>query len=192
MGAFKEPHGGVLKELYLPEHQADEEKIRAAEYPSWDLSTRQLCDLDLLLNGAFSPLDGFLEEADYEKVCDEMRLQSGVLWPMPITLDVSEAFAGSISAGDIIALRDPEGVLIATMDVADIWQADKASEAQRVLGTTDEAHPAVGYLMQQAGPVYLGGKVHGIEPPTFYDFKLLRDSPSELRGARRDKPKRTC
>ena len=182
MGAFKEPHGGELKELYLPEHHADEEKIRAAEYPSWDLSQRQLCDLDLLLNGAFSPLEGFLGTADYEKVCAEMRLESGVLWPMPITLDVSDAFAGSISTGDTIALRDPEGVLIATMDVSDIWQPDKESEAQRVFGTNDDTHPTVSYLKHQAGPVYLGGKVHGIEPPTFYDFKLLRDTPSELRG----------
>jgi sulfate adenylyltransferase len=182
MGAFKEPHGGVLKELYLPEHQADEEKIRAAEYLSWDLSARQLCDLDLLLNGAFSPLEGFLEKADYDNVCDEMRLKSGVIWPMPVTLDVSEAFADKVSSGDTIALRDAEGVLIATMDVSDIWRADKTSEAKRVFDTCDETHPAVNYLMHQAGPVYLGGKVHGIEPPTFYDFKLLRDSPSELRG----------
>jgi len=182
MGAFKEPHGGELKELYLPEHRADEEKIHAAEYPSWDLTARQLCDLDLLLNGAFSPLEGFLERADYEKVCDDMRLQNGVLWPMPITLDVSEAFADSISEGDTIALRDAEGVLIATMEVAEIWHPDKPGEAQRVFGTTDESHPAVRYLMHEAGAVYLGGKVHGIEPPTFFDFKLLRDSPSELRG----------
>lgn len=182
MGAFKEPHGGELKELYLPEHQADEEKVRAAEYPSWDLSPRQLCDLDLLLNGAFSPLEGFLGETDYEKVCKDMRLESGVLWPMPITLDVSEAFAEGISSGDMIALRDPEGVLIATMDVSDIWQPDKASEAKRVFGTNDDTHPAVDYLMHRAGPIYLGGKVHGIEPATFYDFKLLRDTPSELRG----------
>jgi len=182
MGAFKEPHGGELKELYLPEHQADEEKIRAAEYPSWDLTPRQLCDLDLLLNGAFSPLEGFLGKADYEKVCDEMRLESGVLWPMPVTLDVSETFAGNVSAGDTIALRDQEGVLIATMALSDSWQPDKKSEAQRVFGTTDDTHPAVNYLMRQAGPVYLGGRVHGIEPPTFYDFKLLRDTPSELRG----------
>ncbi len=182
MGAFKQPHGGELKELYLAEHKADEEKLRASDYPSWDLSPRQLCDLDLLLNGAFSPLEGFLEQADYEKVCDEMRLESGVLWPMPITLDVSEDFAGSLSAGDTIALRDVEGVLIATMEVSDIWQPDKASEAQRVFGTNDDSHPAVDYLMHKAGPIYLGGKVHGIEPATFYDFKLLRDSPSELRG----------
>ncbi len=182
MGAFKQPHGGELKELYLVEHEADQEKLRASDYPSWDLSARQLCDLDLLLNGAFSPLEGFLGLADYERVCAEMRLESGVLWPMPITLDVSEDFAGSISQGDTIALRDAEGVLIATMEVSDIWQPDKESEAQQVFGTTDTSHPAVDYLMHQAGPVYVGGKIHGIEPVTFYDFKLLRDTPSELRG----------
>jgi sulfate adenylyltransferase len=182
MGAFKEPHGGQLKELYLPEHVADEEKQRAGEYPSWDLTPRQLCDLDLLLNGAFSPLEGFLGESDYDKVCNDMRLGSGVLWPIPVNLDVSEAFAEGLEAGTTIALRDPEGVLIATMDVSDIWSPDKKSEAQRVFGTTDDSHPAVDYLFHRAGPVYLGGKVHGIEPPTFYDFKLLRDTPSELRG----------
>jgi len=182
MGAFKQAHGGELKELYLAEHKADEEKLRASDYPSWDLSPRQLCDLDLLLNGAFSPLEGFLGQADYEKVCDEMRLEGGVLWPIPITLDVSEEFAGGVSEGDTIALRDVEGVLIATLKVSDIWQPDKQSEAQRVFGTTDDSHPGVHYLMHKAGPVYLGGKVDGVEPPTFYDFKLLRDSPSELRG----------
>jgi sulfate adenylyltransferase len=182
MGAFKQAHGGELKELYLAEHKADEEKLRASDYPSWDVSPRQLCDLDLLLNGAFSPLEGFLGQADYEKVCDEMRLESGILWPIPITLDVSEEFAGGVSDGDTIALRDVEGVLIATLKVSDIWQPDKQSEAQRVFGTTDDSHPGVNYLLHKAGPVYLGGKVHGIEPVTFYDFKLLRDSPSELRG----------
>jgi sulfate adenylyltransferase len=182
MGAFKEPHGGELKELYLPEHLADEVKRHAGEYPSWDLTQRQLCDLDLLLNGAFSPLEGFLGEADYESVCDDMRLANGVLWPMPVTLDVSEAFAGTLSAGDTVALRDPEGVLIATLEVSDIWTPDRRSEAQRVFGTTDDTHPGVDYLLHRSGPVYLGGKVRGVEPPTFYDFKLLRDTPSELRG----------
>jgi sulfate adenylyltransferase len=182
MGAFKEPHGGRLKELYLPEHLADEEKIKAAEYASWDLSPRQLCDLDMLLNGAFSPLEGFLGEDDYEAVCNDMRLVSGVLWPMPITLDVSEEFASSIEAGQNIALQDAEGVLIATMEVTDIWQPDKQSEAQRVFGTTDDTHPAVRYLFEKAGSHYVGGRLRGVEPPTFYDFKLLRDTPSELRG----------
>ncbi|NNC54290.1 MAG: adenylyltransferase, partial [Pseudomonadales bacterium] len=182
MGAFKEPHGGVLKELYLPENQADEEKQRAKEYPSWDLTPRQICDLDLMTNGAFSPLDGFLGQADYESVCDTMRLTSGVLWPIPITLDVSQSFADTIKDGDTIALRDAEGVLLATMEVGDIWTPDRSSEAQRVYGTTDDNHPAVAHLLHTSNPVYLGGKIRGIEPPTYYDFKLLRDSPSELRG----------
>ena len=182
MGAFKQPHGGELKELYLPEHRADEVKADAADLASWDLTPRQVCDLDLLLNGAFSPLEGFLGEADYESVCDSMRLQSGVLWPIPVTLDVAAEFADQIGTGDTIALRDSEGVLIAIMEVAERWTPDRGSEAQRVYGTTDDTHPAVDYLLHQAGPVYLGGKVYGIEPPTFHDFKLLRDSPSELRG----------
>jgi sulfate adenylyltransferase len=161
MGAFKQPHGGELKELYLPEHRADEVKeADAADLASWDLTPRQVCDLDLLLNGAFSPLEGFLGEADYESVCDSMRLQSGVLWPIPVTLDVAADFADQIGTGDTIALRDSEGVLIAVMEVAERWTPDRESEAQRVYGTADDTHPAVDYLLHQAGPVYLGGIRH--------------------------------
>ena len=182
MGAYKEPHGGVLKELFLSERKADEEKQKAKDYKSWDLTPRQVCDLDLLMNGAFSPLEGFLGKDDYESVCDSMRLTSGVLWPLPITLDVSEAFAEGIEEGETIALRDPEGVLLATLEIRDIWAPDLMSEAERVFGTTDDTHPAVNYLKNQSNPVYVGGTVRGVEPPTYYDFKLLRDTPSELRG----------
>ena len=182
MGAYKEPHGGELKELFLSERQADEEKLKAKEYKSWSLTQRQVCDLDLLMNGAFSPLGGFLGKEDYECVCDDMRLADGTLWPLPITLDVSEEFAGGIAAGEVIALRDPEGVLLATLEVGDVWTPDLASEAGRVFGTTDDTHPAVDFLFNRSNPVYVGGRIRGIEPPTYYDFKLLRDTPSELRG----------
>ncbi len=182
MGAFKEPHGGELKDLFLTESQADEEKSLAGDYPNWNLTQRQLCDVDLLMNGAFSPLEGFLGKADYESVCNDMRLQNGDLWPMPVTLDVSEEFAEGVNENDRVALRDPEGVLIAVLEVSDKWQPDLDSEAERVFGTTDELHPAVNFLRNQSGPVYLGGRILGIEPPTYYDFKLLRDTPSELRG----------
>ena len=114
MGAYKEPHGGTLKELFLSEGKADQEKQKAKNYKSWDLTPRQVCDRDLLMNGAFSPLEGFLGKDDYEGVCDSMRLTSGVLWPLPITLDVTEAFADGIESGEVIALRDPEGVLLRT------------------------------------------------------------------------------
>ena len=89
MGALKDPHGGVLKNLYLDEAGVKQEKARARDLPSWDLNMRQLCDIEMLLNGAFSPLEGFLGEADYRRVLSDMRLTSGVLWPMPITLDVT-------------------------------------------------------------------------------------------------------
>jgi len=181
MGAFKEPHGGELKNLYLDTAAAEVEKQAAGEYPSWDLSERQLCDIELLLNGAFSPLDGFLNKDDYDAVVSGLRLTSGLLWPMPITLDVSEEFAGSIDSGSRIALRDLEGVIIATLEVGDVWTPDRRAEAQGVYGTIDEKHPAVHYLLNLANPVYVGGKLTGIEAPTHYDFKHLRDSPSELR-----------
>jgi len=181
MGALTEPHGGELKNLYLDEVGARAEKTRSRDLPSWDLSMRQTCDIEMLLNGAFSPLEGFLGEKDYRSVLAKTRLASGVIWPMPITLDVTPAFADKIEEGATIALRDAEGVLIATMDVSSIYRPDKAAEAKAVFGTTDETHPAVSYLMRRANDVYLGGKLRGVEVPSHYDFKHLRDTPRELR-----------
>lgn len=172
----------AVRELYLPADKAQAERRKAADYPSWDLSRRQICDLELLLNGAFSPLDGFLTRADYDRVVDEMRLSDGSLWPMPIVLDVSEAFAGQIEEGQRIALRDPEGVLLAVMEIEDLWQPDKAREARQVYGSEDTAHPGVAYLRDRTQPVYVGGKVFGIEAPTHYDYAHLRDTPLELRA----------
>jgi sulfate adenylyltransferase len=182
MGAFKEPHGGQLKELYLTESEAEQEKLAAGSYPNWSLTDRQLCDIELLLNGAFSPLDGFLPPVAYDSVLANMRLPSGLLWPIPVTLDVTRDFASSVKEGDRIALRDAEGVLIATMEISDIWEPDKALEARSVFGTEDLHHPGVYFLQHRMGPVYLAGPLRGVEPPMHYDFKIIRDSPSELRG----------
>jgi sulfate adenylyltransferase len=181
MGALKDPHGGVLKNLYLDEAGVKQEKARARDLPSWDMNMRQLCDVEMLLNGAFSPLEGFLGEADYAKVLSDMRLASGVLWPMPITLDVTEQFAEKRKLGETIALRDSEGVLIATMEISSIYRPDFEAEAKAVFGTTDQKHPAVSYLKTRSNPVYLGGKLRGVEAPGHYDFKHLRDTPKELR-----------
>ncbi len=175
------PHGGELKELYLSPEEARAEQQNATNYPSWDLSHRQLCDLELLLSGGFSPLEGFMGQVDYDRVVEKMRLADGTLWPIPVTLDVSKTFADSLKSGDHIALRDAEGVLIATMEISDIWLPDKSREAAKVFGADDPAHPAVHYLHHQAGEVYLGGKLKGVEAPTHYDFNHLRDTPRELR-----------
>ena len=181
MGAFKEPHGGELKNLYLGEAAAQEEKAKARDLPSWDLTMRQLCDIELLLNGAFSPLEGFLGEQDYRAVLEGMRLASGVLWPMPITLDATSAFAEKLGEGDHVALRDPEGVLVATMEISSVFRPDKELEARSVFGTTDDKHPGVSHLRHRTNDVYIGGRLRGVETPMHYDFKHLRDTPKELR-----------
>ena len=171
-----------IPELYVSYDSAQKLKLEAAELLSWDLTPRQICDLDLLMNGGFNPLKGFLSEADYDSVVNNMRLEDGSLWPMPITLDVSEAFAEQIEIGTDIALRDQEGVILATLSVSDNWTPDKSLEAEKVFGADDSAHPAVNYLHNTAGPVYLGGAITGIQQPVHYDFRGRRDTPNELRA----------
>ncbi|MEW2911161.1 bifunctional sulfate adenylyltransferase/adenylylsulfate kinase [Leisingera sp. JC11] len=171
-----------IPELYVSYESAQKLKVEAADLVSWDLTPRQICDLELLMNGGFNPLKGFLSEADYDSVVDTMRLTDGSLWPMPITLDVSEDFASKLEAGQDIALRDQEGVILATMTVTDNWVPNKAREAEKVFGADDDAHPAVNYLHNTAGKVYLGGPVTGIQQPVHYDFRARRDTPNELRA----------
>ena len=171
-----------IPELYVSHESAQKLRHEAASLPSWDLTQRQICDLELLMNGGFNPLKGFLGQEDYESVVETMRLADGRLWPMPITLDVSEDFAATIEPGQDIALRDQEGVILATLSVTDKWVPDKAREAEKVFGADDLAHPAVNYLHNTAGRVYLGGPVTGIQPPVHYDFKAWRDTPNELRA----------
>ncbi len=186
MTRLVEPHGGSLKVGYLASDAAAELAAQAGDFPEWSLTHRQLCDLELLLNGGFSPLEGFLTQADYESVRDDMRLADGTLWPMPITLDVSEEFATKVEGASAdkpitVALRDAEHVLIGVIDVTDVYRPDKSLEAKHVFGADDSAHPGVHYLHNRAGSVYLGGRVRGIEAPTHYDFKHLRNSPTQLR-----------
>ncbi len=171
-----------ISELYVSHESAQKLKVEAADLVSHDLSPRQICDLELLMNGGFNPLKGFLPEADYDGVVENMRLAAGSLWPMPINLDVSEDFAASLEIGQDIALRDQEGVILATMTVTDRWEPDKAREAEKVFGADDDAHPAVNYLHNQAGKIYLGGPVVGLQQPVHYDFRGSRDTPNELRA----------
>lgn len=171
-----------VPELFVSPDSAQKLKAEAARLPSWDLTPRQICDLELLMNGGFHPLKGFLSEADYEGVLERMRLADGRLWPIPITLDVSETFAATVEPGQDIALRDQEGVILAILSVTDKWVPDKHREAALVFGADDLAHPAVNYLHNVAGPVYLGGPVTGIQAPVHYDFRARRDTPNELRA----------
>jgi sulfate adenylyltransferase len=175
-------HLAPVPELYVSYDSAQKLKHEAGNLLSWDLTARQVCDLELLMNGGFAPLKGFLGQADYESVVDTMRLADGTLWPMPITLDVGQAFADKIEPGQDIALRDQEGVILAIMSVTDKYIPNKSHEAEKVFGADDLAHPAVNYLHNTAGAVYLGGPITGIQQPVHYDFKGRRDTPNELRA----------
>ncbi len=172
----------LVPELFLSSAEVPAARDRARGLRSWGLTDRQLCDIELLMNGAFAPLTGFLGKADYNSVCKSMHLADGTLWPMPITLDVSSEFAAETQVGETIALRDGEGVLIALLDVTDNWVPDKIAEAEQVLGTNDQAHCAVHYLHNVAGPAYLGGSIRGVEEPIHYDFSQHRHTPNELRA----------
>ena len=177
------PHGGELVNLIVQPEAASELKRNSREWPSWDLTARQLCDLELLMSGGFSPLRGFMTRSDYENVCGSMRLASGILWPMPTTLDVSQEFAKALKPGSSkIALRDPEGVMLAVLHVEEVWQPDKKNEAQAVFNTISPAHPGVDYLLSKAHPWYVGGRLEGLQMPSHYDFRALRQTPAELRS----------
>ena len=176
-----EPHGGKLCNLMLGLEAAEQAKTELLNLPSLTVNERQICDLEMLLNGGFSPLQGYLNQADYEAVVTDMRLYDGTLWPLPITLDVEEAFAKDLKPGYQIALRDQEGFTLAILEIEDIWQPDLSKEAELVYGTTDTKHPGVNYLLKQSKPWYIGGKLQGLKPPKHYDYQLLRRSPKEVR-----------
>lgn len=175
------PHGKQLVNLFATPDRIAQLQVESRDWSSWDLTPRQLCDLELLLCGGFSPLRAFMSQKDYESCCLRMRLADGTVWPIPITLDVPEAFAKKLGPGSVIALRDAEGVMLAALHVEDVWQPDLRMEAERVFGTTSKVHPGVAYVLDQTHSWYVGGRLEGVRLPAHYDFRRLRLTPSELR-----------
>jgi sulfate adenylyltransferase len=175
------PHGGRLVDLLVESDRAEELRKLSADWPSWDLTPRQLCDLELLLTGGFSPLTGFMGRADYAAVCASNRLADGTLWPIPITLDLTDDAVASLEPGMTLALRDPEGVMLAALHVTEIWRPDRRAEAVTVFGTTDTSHPGVAHLLERTHEWYVAGELEGVQPPVHYDNRELRHTPAELR-----------
>ncbi len=155
--------------------------IIKAKQISWTLSSRQICDLELILNGGFAPLEGFLNKSDYENVLKNMRLKNGSLWPIPITLDVTENFSNSLKSEETIILKDKEGFSLASLSIEDIWVPDFEMEANLVYGTNDLLHPAVKYLTNNSNKVYVGGKVNFLKSPIHHDYLSYRHTPSQLK-----------
>ena len=181
MGNFPTPQEGDLADLMLSGQAAAQVKAESIDYVTLDLTDSQLCDLELLMNGGFTPLGGFMTLADYTSVVRHMRLADGAVWPMPIVLSVSKTFADTVPEGGYLALRDPEGIMLARMRVEEIWEPDLETEAEAVYGTANPEHPGVGRLKAQQDIVCLGGAVEGLRLPSHYDFKRLRHTPAELR-----------
>src|SRR5229473_7132842 len=176
------PHGGELVNQLATPARSTELQAESRKWPSWDLTPRQLCDLELLLNGGFSPLRGFMSRADYESTSSRMRLADGKVWPIPIVLDVSDEIARTIGAGTSIALRDPEGVMLAALHVEEVWEPDRLAEAKAVYGTTNRGHPGVSHLLERTNSFCVSGRLEGLRMPSHYDFRHLRLTPSELRS----------
>lgn len=175
-------HGGPLISLKVNDARAELLKDIVLNLPDISLNDRQMCDLELLATGGFSPLKGFMVRSDYESVLDRMRLQNNTLWPLPICLDVSERKASALEVGQSVAMRDPEGFLLAVMHIEDIWLADHEREARLIYQTTDKSHPGVAYLFDKTGDYYIGGGLEVISCPLHFDFKQVRMTPEEIRG----------
>ena len=171
-----------VRSLLVEPEKAAALKEEAVHLPSWDLNFRQIWDSELLLNGAFSPLTGYLGRADYDSVCREMRLVDGALWPMPINLDVNEETAAGLSEGSRLALRHPEGMVLAILEITDLWRPDLEAEAKAVFGTADDHHPGVFQLLHETQPVYVGGRLEGVELPPHHTYQRLRHTPEQLRA----------
>ena len=175
------PHGEKLCSLMLNEEYRNKLNNDILELKSWTLTNRQLCDIEMILNGGFSPLDGFMNQNDYNRVCKKMRLENNLLWPIPITLDINNELADKLEINEKIVLRDKEGFAIALLTVNDIWNPNKEEEAQQIYETTDIYHPGVNILLNETHSTYVGGSIKGIHNPKHYDYPQLRHTPVELR-----------
>ncbi|KAL9945652.1 Sulfate adenylyltransferase [Verticillium nonalfalfae] len=180
------PHGGVLKDLFVRDAPRQAELLEESDkLPSLTLTERHLCDLELILNGGFSPLEGFLNEKDYNGVVKENRLADGSLFSMPINLDVSQQTIDEvgIKPGARITLRDlRDDRALAILTVEEVYKPNKNLEAQEVFGSPDDVtHPGIKHLLQVAKEFYVGGKLEAVQRLAHYDFVDLRYTPAELR-----------
>ncbi|KAK9476343.1 hypothetical protein V1514DRAFT_311711 [Lipomyces japonicus] len=179
------PHGGVLKDLLARDAPIHDQLVAESEtLPYLVLTERQLCDLELILSGGFSPLEGFLNEKDYNGVVEDLRLADGSLFSIPINLDVSEEEIKSIgiSSGKRFVLRDfRDDVPLAIITVDDVYKPNKEVEAKKVF-RGDPEHPSVKYLTNTVKEFYVGGKVQAVNRPNHYDYVGLRNTPAELRA----------
>jgi sulfate adenylyltransferase len=176
------PHGGKLLNLVVDDGRQAQLEAQTRTLRRVRLPEREQCDLELLAVGAMSPLTGFMGEADFHRVCDEMRLGSGLVWAVPITCSVDSAAAGRIERGQAVALTDDQGRTLAILTVTEKYRHDKQKEAEKVYRTTDEAHPGVAVTMSQ-GDICLAGPLQVLTPRYDPPFAAYRLTPAQTRAA---------
>ncbi len=168
-------------DLVVGQERAAEIREQSRDWLSVDLGPRQLCDLELLINGAYSPLDGYLGAADHRSVCSEMRLADGTFWPVPVVLNIPDELADSLASGDSVALRDGEGVMIAALNVDECFQRDLDAEVAAIFGTADKSHPGVAQFLHRTRRWAVAGRVEALQLPVHFDYPELRRTPADLR-----------
>lgn len=172
------PYGGSLVNLVTSEAEREDLLAQAAKLSSIKISMRNLCDLELLATGGFSPLTTFMGKSDYERVLHEMRLADGTLWPLPITLTVDPKELPTV--GDDIVLRNTNNDVIAIMTLDEVFHWDAEKEAALAYGSTDAKHPMVSEMVRW-GKVCISGPLKIINMPKYYDFTDLRRTPAQVR-----------
>jgi sulfate adenylyltransferase len=176
------PHGGnELVDLRVPEGDRPRLRNYAEKLPAVTLNGRDLADLEMLATGAFSPLTGYMAEADYVRSRDDMRLASGVPWPIPITLGIEKPAASELTGGQDIALTSEDGNRLGLLKVAEIYQVDRKREAEAVFGTGDEAHPGAKNVLAM-GPWCLAGRVMLLEDIPGRTFLQYPREPRQTRA----------
>jgi sulfate adenylyltransferase len=175
------PHGGDLINRALDGADRERALERAVSLPQIVLGSVALSDLEMIGNGAFSPLTGFMRHADYAAVVKEMRLANGLPWTIPVTVAVDRDTAAGLEVGAEVALADAAGRIVGLLELSDKYDYDKEHEAQSVFGTTESAHPAVARILD-AGDVYLGGEVWVLNGPADPPFAEYRRTPAETRS----------
>jgi len=176
-----DPHGGKLVNCYVAPDEANILAEEAGACKSWQLSSRELSDLEMIASGALSPLAGYMDEEDFRAVINTMHLSGGQPWTIPVTLAVSEAFAASLKPDEAIALTDENGRALALMNVADIYGFDAEDYARKVFRTTEDAHPGVAAIYDMH-PRILGGPVRMFRKREYVDFQEYRLEPAETRA----------
>ncbi len=182
MSNLGEPYGGTLVDLLVDEEEHVEIGREVASLPTIELDSRHLADFELLANGGFSPLTGFMGEADYHSVVENMTLANGLPWSMPVTLSVPESRGGELTPGVRADLRDDEGFPLGVIDIEEVYRRDKTRLAEQVYRTTDEAHPGVA-AVYASGDLVLGGKVKALRLPDHGNFPDHRLTPAQTRAA---------